>query len=272
MTVKTWDAVETVIQQAILDGYLADYRKKLKRHPTKTFRRRTRPADILGVCSHHGASANQDPQQMAQYHAGPNHISPTGCPGINYTAVISDTIEPEKVILCHDPISITWSQGVGDDSDHPQWSGDENRHLISVCVLGDFSEFNRRGKSGDPTTSQILRWTWFTTWCEEIFGFNGLGYFGHYHFGKAHCPGQAIRRQIECQRAGHIGLIDDRQWQLSLLKWDKGILPKHGPDGDWGYESKRALLAFEAAHKHRIDGIQDPFTELLLLRKYPPVA
>lgn len=270
MTAKHWTEVETAIEDAVDRGKLLDWRGVLPTHKTRTFRQRETPADILGVCTHHGASTNQDPRKTARYHVGPNHISDKGCPGIVYGAVISDEVAPEQVILCHNLFDITWSQGKGGDK--PEYSGDENRHLLSVLVMGDFDEDDRPGKSGDPSTSQIGRWRWFTSWLEGLFGFGGMGHFGHYHFGKFHCPGRAMREQIRCRRAGCIGLTDDRAWQEALLRWDPTCMPKYGADGDWGGESKRALVAFERAHKHKVDGVQDPFTELLLQQNYSKSA
>lgn len=265
---SVWDPVEDAVQDAIRAGLLADWRGELPKNPAKRFRRRAGPEDVLGVCTHHGASPNQDPRKTAHYHTGANHISATGCPGIVYSAVISDRAEPDRVILCHDLATITWSHGVPTNG-KGGWSGDENRHLLSVLVMGDFDEIGRKGRSRAPSPGQLRRWRWFTGWLEGLFGFNGLGYFGHHHFGKYHCPGSALRSQIECRRAGLVGLDGDWAWQRALLRWRDDCLPRWGADGDWGDESRRALAAFERAHKHRVDGIQDPFTELLLLRKYP---
>lgn len=262
----TWDDVDLAVGEAIADGHIADYRGALAEHHTKRFRQRLEPSDILGVCTHHSANTNQDPRQTAEYHVGPNHMSASGCPGFCYTAAISDHVEEGKIILCRDFRDITWSQAT---DGRGNWSGDENRHLIATLVMGDFDENGRHGKSGDPSDSQILRWQWWTSWLEDLFGFDGLGYFCHAQFGKVHCPGRLLRLQTQCRRTGLVGLRDDKDWQQHLLRWDPACLPRFGADGHWGYESKRALVAFELAHKHRADGIQDPFTELLLLRKFP---
>jgi hypothetical protein len=267
----TWDDVDRAVEKALREGWLADYRKRLPTNPTKRFRSRKSPADVLGCCTHQSASRNQDPRNTAAYHSGPNHVSATGCPGLLYTLAISQDIEPGKVLLCNDLRSETWSQGKAPTAEHPEWSGDENRHLVSILMMGDFDEpaTGHRGKSGDPTSLQIKRWKKATNWLRALFGFDGLGYFGHYHFGKGACPGRVGRQLVECRRLGYEGLQGDREWQEALLRWDPECLPEYGADGDWGNESKRALVAFERAHKHRADGIQDPFTELLLLRKYP---
>ena len=64
-------------------------------------------------------------------------------------------------------------------------------------------------------------------------------------------------------------LVTDLDWQQALLRWRPDCLPRYGADGQWGNESRAALAAFERAHTHRVDGLRDPFIEILLLRKYP---
>jgi len=269
MVATTWDEVEEAIAEAVAAGKLADWRNKLPSHKTKRFRQRLFPGDILGDCTHHNGSANQDPRPTASYHVGPNHISETGCPGICYTAGISQIYEPDKVLLFRPFQDATWSQDKPTKG-HEEWAGDENRHLCSTLVFGDFDEDWRKGKSGSPSASQLDRWLWWMEWKAELFGYGPRGRFGHYHFGKSACPGRVLRHQIESARAGVVSLTD-LEWQQALLRWDLYCLPKYGADGIWGYESKRALVAFERAHKHRVDGMQDPFTELLLARKYPAI-
>jgi len=264
-----WGDVDVAIGQAIVDGWLADYRGTLPQHATKSFRKRTAPSDILGVCTHHSASKNQDPARTAAYHVGANHVSATGCPGLLYSFAISAAVEPTKVILANSLDSATWSQGKADDGRHPEYSGDENRHLVSVLVMGDFSEAFRRGASADPSPSQLSRWRKVTSWLEELFGFDAAGYFGHFDFGKAACPGQTLRHLISSRRRAARTLVTDRDWQEALLRWRPHCLPKWGADGHWGNESRRALVEFEREHTHKVDGIRDPFVELLLLKKYP---
>jgi hypothetical protein len=266
---KTWVDIDDAIYLATNSGHIADYRGRLANHSTKHFRIRTNPSDVLGVCSHHSAGVSQDPQAVARYHVGPNHISQTGCPGLCYNFVISQDVEPTSVILARDLREICWSQAV-DTKGNQDWSGDENRHLLSILVMGDFNETNRLGRSGDPAMQQLQRWEWLTQWLSELFGFDGLGYFGHYHFGKIYCPGRVLRRRIESHRAQCQGFSSDQEWQEALLRWNPQCLPRFGADGVWGYESRRALAVFERENSHKTDGIQDPFTELLLMRNYPP--
>lgn len=267
-----WTTIDLEVEDAIKAGWLIDYRPFLPTHATKRFRRRVSPSDILGACTHQSGSNNQIPEKTAAYHVSANHVSGTGCPGLLYGFAISTQVHPDKVLLCNDLQSITWSQGKGDDGSHPEYSGDENRHLVSVLVMGDFDEIGRGRGRGDPSRSQLMRWDLLMSWLESTFRFDHNGLFGHYHFGKAACPGRTLREQIEARRAiVHRGLDTDADWQKALLAWDPTCLPRYGADGVWGEESRRALIRFERSNQHRIDGFRDPFTELLLLRRNPRI-
>ena len=248
---------------AELGDALLDVRDKLPRHPTKRWQdwaARQSPADVLGCCVHHAASPAQDVRAHARYHTGPNHISKSGLPGLCYTFAIGTGWHGGRILLCNDLDAITWAQG-------SRAPGDENRHVLPILVLGDFrSAANPEGKPR-PSDSQMERLGQLVRALQQVFGFDGEGIWGHYHFGKAACPGDHLRDWIELQRPE----IEPRGawwWQSALLRWDPGCLPRWGADGLWGTESKRALVRFEQAHKHRADGVRDPFTALLLERKY----
>lgn len=263
-----WKHVESAIADALSDGWLVDYRTKLPRHKTRQNRRRECPDDVLGVCSHQSGSVNQDPVRTANYHVGPNHVSSKGCPTLLYNFVITRQ-ERGKVLLAVDPVEIVSAQGQATRG-REEWAGDENRHLLPILIMGDFSEMTigRRGFDEEPSPDQIDSWYQLTSWLSKVFSFRGNGYFGHYHFGKSACPGMRVRRLTEDMRRDVIGFANDRQWQEALLRWDETCLPRWGADGVWGFESQRALVNFERAHKHRTDGLKDPFTELLLGSKY----
>jgi len=257
-----WYDVNLAVEKALTAGWMLDFRTKLPRHETRRFQERKSPNDILGVCSHQSGSQNQDIMRTAKYHIGPNHVSSEGCPGLLYSLVISQEF-PGKVLLANDFRLITWSQGAGGEH-----VGDENRHLLSLLVMGDFYEDSPCRSGGAPTCDQIRMWKKATTWLRNLFGFDGHGYFGHHHFGKGTCPGKSLRQLIECRRMDYPGLEDAAAWQSALLRWDPSCLPKYGADGFWGEESRQALVRFEKAYRHKVDGLRDPFTELLLLKKY----
>lgn len=104
-------------------GSVRDIRRKLPKHPTKRFGRRKK-SQIKGIVLHHTAGdANDSPWDIADYHVGPNHISSTGTPGINYTLVIDQNA---KIYWCNDIENITW---------HVSGKNTEN---ASICVIGNF--------------------------------------------------------------------------------------------------------------------------------------
>lgn len=244
-----------------------DYRHRMPRHPTKRYQRRVYATDILGDCTHHTAGKNQDPVRTAQYDIAPgNHVSATGCPGFTYTFAISSVVGLGQALLCNDLENITWAQGREQVGNREDWSGDENRHLLSIVVMGDFDGPGHKGYHGMPHPEQILAWFALTKDLREIFGYGPHAHFGHYHFGKAQCPGHYLSEAIE---KGHKDEKPwtDKQWQEALLRWRPDCLPRFGADGQWGDESRRALIAFERERKHRADGLRDPFTQLLLERR-----
>lgn len=260
-----WDSVNAAIVEAIEQGWLIDLRGKLPEHATRRFAQRV-PADILGDCSHHTGHPSQSLKGYASYHVGSNHVSSKGCPGLLYSAAIDDA---GQAYLCRDFADITWSQGKGYKDGREDWSGDENRHLVAILVMGDFDSPGHRGKSGTPTNKAIATWRRLTAWLGQLFGYGPGARFGHFDFGKRACPGSLLQTLIECSRAGSAQLETDKDWQDALLRWKPDCLPVWGPDDDWGTESRAALAAFERAHSHRVDGLRDPFVELLLTRKYP---
>ena len=265
-----WAKANEALERAIKDGWIIDLRDVMPRHKTKKFRRRRSQKDIFGKCDHHSASTNQIPEKTGEYHVGSNHVSEDGCPAILYTAGTSQLIYPGRVLLFNDLEDIPWSQGKGDDGQHEDWSGDENRHLLSFLVFGDFDEGGRRGRSRCPSVPQLDAREMFNMWSQEVFGFGDDGMFSHSDFGKAYCPGHVIRSDNEALRRDCPAkkLVTGLDWQEHLLRWRPGCLPKYGPDGDWGNESRAALSAFEREHFHKVDGRRDPFIQFVLLKKY----
>jgi hypothetical protein len=259
----SWTFIEQIIRDAIKIGLLEDWREKLPWGKGE-WRKRDNPIDVLGVCGHHSASSNQDPAKTNAYHIKPNHISKNGCPHICYTFGISH--KHDCALLFNGLDDIVWSQGAPTKKGHP---GDENRHLVSVLFFGDFSSPGHVGKCHEPTARQWAIWLGLSDWLRSLFKIKDGGWYGHRDFGKAHCPGSAIMLAMEKMRADARRLETITAWQEALLRWDTGCLPKYGADGDWGNESKQALVAFERDHKHKADGLRDPFTEQLLIEKYP---
>jgi len=256
--------IEQEIQKAIEDGLLLDKRSimpsgkdsigRVKRWPN-------RPLDkILGCCIHQNAGGN-DPVETAKYHTSKqNHITPgRPLPSICYHIAIPDGESSPWLVA--NPAWRTYSQGF-------KGPGDENTHLISILVMGDFYARGHQGSEKGPSSSQILCLNKALEWVKKTFGFGNEGIFGHYHFGKAQCPGYFLEEYIETLRKDAPDLKTIGQWQRALLRWNPKCLPKYGDDGQWGEESKRALVRFQTDMKIQVTGVRDPFTELMLIRRY----
>jgi len=275
MQAKTWREVEDRIKEAVAAGILVDKRAemprgvmggKVREWPDRDLE------DVLGVAVHQSAGRNtKDPKATGRYHtSATNHITPgRPLPSLVYHLAIVDTGE---CWLCGDLSWRTYGQGAG-EKDHP---GDENTHLICLLILGGFHGLGWRPKwaKKGPTAAQMDKLPKVIRWLMDTFGFGGEGVFGHYHFGKSACPGFVATEWIEECRAkdDKAELVDTREVQEALLRWNPACLPKYGADGDYGHETRRALISFQQAHGIRKTGREDPFTELLLLQKYPDPA
>ena len=118
-----------------------DIRSTLLRHATKTFAQR-QVRDIVGGVIHHTAGRD-NPHNTAAYHVGPNHVSPSGCPGLLYTFYIDLA---GVIYWCNDLEAVTWSQG-GHGAPDPTTAA--NTNFIAIVCGGDFSK-------GDPPFLSML--------------------------------------------------------------------------------------------------------------------
>jgi hypothetical protein len=238
-------------------NFITDVRGELPKHAAKVWRRRN-PDFLVGMVWHHSATQGSV-DAVARYHVGPNHISVNGLPGISYTFFI----EPDgDVLLCNDLEAVTYSQG---DRTKP---GDENRMYLAVCFGGDFDAPGHNGCDA-PTARQLYRGMelWFA--CRDSLGFESGDLFGHYHFGKANCPGTVLSGLIEAIRRDHsedhnpagITTMEGRQRALKALGFYEEAL-----DGVWGVESRRALARYQASRGLVADGLWGPETERAILR------
>jgi hypothetical protein len=258
--------IEDRISKAVSAGILVDKRQQMPRGygswPTRALR------DILGQCTHQNVGNDSDPMATARYHTSPhNHITPgRSLPSIVYCAAVP-AIDGEPAWLVADPLWRMYSQSARDDEGYP---GDENTHLIAYLVMGDFAGPGHRGETNGPTAAQLNAWKRLTHWSMETFGYSEEGLYGHYHFGKSGCPGYVLQGRIEEAREDALDIVTDLQWQEALLRWRGGLFPKYGADGQWGRESKRALISFQRVMGLRVTGQRDPFTELVLIQRFPP--
>lgn len=264
---QDWLLVQSELSKALSSGLLIDMREELPwNKKAGKWKKRTSPSDILGHCTHHSASENQDPHKTNAYHIGSNHISSKGLPHITYTFGISN--DYDGVLYLNDIDDITASQG---ESDEKGYHGDENRHLVSILVFGDFSSDGHVGKSGaQPKWHQVSLYTRFVKFLDSVFRFGRSGHFGHFDFGKPSCPGNYLRDCIKEWRVGRPRLDTIEQWQTALVVrgYNLGEFgpDRNGVDGDWGARSKEMLVKFQKDKNIRATGERDVFTEMMLLR------
>lgn len=256
--------IEDEIKQAVAHGILIDQREIMPRGVNKLGQikqwPKRSPDQILGVCIHQSAGSHRaTPLDTALYHTRKgNHIMHDGSPlpTIVYPIAIPDAACP--AILCGDILDRTYAQ----NADDTQYPGDENTHLLAIVVLGDFDAPGYRGQHEDPTTQQMQKLTCVLDWAQAVFEIPNQGIFGHYHFGKACCPGFLISAVIETRRSRGQRLITVEQWQSAI----NAIYPgKLAVDGIWGKVSQAALTQFQKDHDMRKTGVRDPFTELKLM-------
>lgn len=255
--------LEEAIKQAASQGILVDKRTAMPRgrNPDKSFRTWSirLMTDILGACLHQTASPNRtDPVKTGVYLTSPhNHISEQPLPSIPYHFMIPDTQDPPW--LTADLTWKTWAQGASTP-------GAENLALVAIAYMGSFKApgWNTSYTTAGPSDAQVLKGTKLLLWLFDQFGWDWSHLFGHYHFNKAACPGAALQAVIEGLRNQAPKLESNLEWQKALLAWNPTVLPKYGPDGDWGAESKGALCRFQRANRLDCTGQQDPFTQLKL--------
>lgn len=282
---------EALIALGVRDGVFLDMRPFMPMGYTKSRKAKEWPkrdlASILGTCFHQNGSGNSySPVNTGAYHASPdNHITP-GRPlaGICYDFATPDIThskfkwpggfklpngsDPNTAWLVSDLTARKYAQRAPDSKGFP---GDENTHLMSCLVMGGHRGPGYRGVDDGPSKGQWVQVNKLWDWLQCAFDFGWCAAFGHYDFGKAACPGYAVMEWIEQHRVNALDLETAKDWQEALLRWDSGCLPRFGADGDWGKESKGALVRFQQTHKMAVTALQDPFTELMLLHRYPPL-
>lgn len=261
--------VEEAIASAIAAGWMKDLRSSIQtaneRYNTDQYEWPVRLLrELLGQCTHHNGSKNtNNPKATARYHTSKhNHIIDRPMPSIIYPICIPDSGE---VLITGEILERTYAQAYGGKA-----NGDENLHLVPILVMGGFEAPGFKGYSQGPTTKQMRGHTKVCRWLAELAQFGAEGNFYHAHFGKATCPGYVLMDRIDAWRKAALqDLKTDLDWQQALLRWDPSCLPKYGADGDWGQESKMALIKFQKAKGLYITAMHDPFTELVLLRDHP---
>ena len=174
------EEMEQYIVQAESCGIFMDRRDLM---PQGSGRWPTHPiTDVLGCCIHQSGSSNMtDPIKTAKYHTSTsNHITPgRAMPSICYDFVIADADGPAWLVA--NPLDRKYEQG---SSKHP---GDENRHLLSILVMGSFSAPGYAGYRPGPTLRQLRCLEVLVHWCKDVFAFDDNALMAHSDFGKSTC-------------------------------------------------------------------------------------
>ncbi|KKL49114.1 hypothetical protein LCGC14_2318770 [marine sediment metagenome] len=244
--------------KALLEAGLVDGRKTLTRHNTKRWDRRN-PSKIIGVVMHQSLDNYGTASGIAKYHAGPNHISDLGLPGLSYT-VFGE--KDGTLILANDVEAMTYSQGTR------SLPGDENELYLAICFGGNFPGPGYNGPQ-EPTDAQLSSAVAFWDIVQEIWGFTNNQLFGHYEFGKPSCPGYALSGIIESINANQDW--KDGKFDLSRISGKQEALSELGYyyyeiDGEWGYQSRYALTKFQREYGLVDDGVWGKKTALAILK------
>lgn len=239
--------------------FVRDARDDMPRHVARVWRKR-KLSELVGMVWHQSLGEGSA-LGVARYHVGPNHISQSGLPSISYTFFV----EPEgDVLLCNDINDTTFSQG---DRTKP---GDENRMYLAACFAGNF---DAPGYTGTTSVTARQVYSGMRLWlaCSEAFRWDGDALLGHYHMGKAVCPGAALSQLIDTVRsdptrryrqAADLSTPKLRQEALQKLGYYTGRV-----DGIWGIESRRALARFQKDRGLTVDGVWGPESREALARE-----
>lgn len=268
---------EALIALGVAEGAFIDFRAEMPYGVTekgaRRYWRQRRLSDILGGCFHQGGSSNyNDPARTGRYHASKaNHITlGRALPGLCYDWAVPNVAPagyPSNVRIAWLVSDLTARKYAQGSAKHP---GDENTHLTSCLIMGSYDGPGFKGDHPAPSPDVLAATTRLWEWQKAAFGFGDWAMFGHYDFGKAACPGYAVQAKIEYLRSRAVELDSPLDWQRALLRWDSQCLPKYGADGKWGAESSHALSRFQGTHGLPVNNARDPFTELVILKKYPP--
>jgi hypothetical protein len=228
--------------------FISDGRGTLPTNPDREWPARD-PEKLQGVCYHQSLEEHGRAAGNARYHAGPNHISRNGLPGLSYTLFVEQSGE---VILANDVECKTFSQGYRDRK------GDENALYIGVCFGGNFSGPGYKGTQ-HPTPAQMRTAVNLWRHLKSIWDWNDEALYGHFDFGKPACPGDALMNLIWMNRPTRFYSVVEKQKALSWDGFYKGEI-----DGIWGPLSKAALVKFQESAGLEPTGVWDFDTSLAM--------
>lgn len=248
-----------------------DLRNELPRHPTKTTWR-TRDIYALKGLVWHQELGWGTVEQVAAYHTSEqSHLDAGGVESISYTWAIRRN---GQIVLCNDLSAKTWSQG---DKSRP---GDENAEFMAVMMEGLFNGQHVTIAGDDseevpePTQEQLLAALILWRVCQQDWKWDWDALYGHYHFGKAACPGYTASAVIEAFRVCPLFGVyaDEVKYNLDDASGRQEALIRLGylqgeADGIWGPMSKGALVKFQNANGLVADGVWGARTEAAMVAR-----
>ena len=243
-----------------------DQRLGLPRNPAgRHFSRRDVHA-IQGMVFHQELG-DGSVEAVAKYHTGPDsHIVKGGTEAACYTWAIR---ENGAIVLLNRFEIAPWSQGTRDRA------GDENAEFMSVMFQGLFKGPHVTGSGAhEPTQEQIIAAVVLWRVCSVAWRWESSGIYGHYHFGKASCPGYTGQELIEVLRKSPANHGKTLEFDLGSSKSRQQALSKLGytitADGVWGPMSKAMLMAFQKENNLTPDGVWGRETEKTMFDKLKP--
>ena len=193
------------------------------------------------------------------YHITPgpkNHISAKGCPHFCYHFGISSEGE---IIQANELSDIVW-----------HCSG-QNASSIGIMLQGNFKGPGHELGTSEPAQEQIDATAELVDFLLESLKLTNHDIFGHYHFGKAACPGEKMQEWIEDKRAKAAvpqkgktiaKTVENLQKILNKLGYTAGKV-----DGIIGVKTQGAIRKFQADNHLEVDGIVGPQTWNTLIIK-----
>lgn len=231
---------------------VTDVRNQVKRHTSKRYGTRTLNR-IAYIVRHHSATATGDVFSFARY-----HVDHHKWPGPAYHFVIKRN---GQIQWANDLTTITY--GVGG----------HNTPCVHICLVGNGSFTEAQERSYTRLVNALMAFLEV-----EVSANRGHNEFDR-HRSNA-CPG--INMTTVRRRLGSSDNLGSDEFGLRVLrKGDRGAaviilqkrliangekLPRFGPDGDFGNETKDAVMAFQSRHGLNVDGIVGPKTYAVLDR------
>ncbi len=217
-------------------------------HPTRRWSARS--LDKIKKIIVHQELGESNVEGVNQYHIGPNHVSPRGCPHFCYHFGIE---KDGSIVQANELSSITWhTKGYNTES-------------VGIMLVGNFNGTGYAlGKEG-PSQQQMDALQWLVDWLQKALNLSNQEVYGHYHFGKPACPGYVVSRWIENYRNDIVnrgeGILKpitdetDLQTRLKKLGYYIGNI-----DGIVGMQTKQAIFQFQKNNGLTVDGIVGPQT------------